>query len=120
LKSQKEHAKLFKRFGKLRVMVLEPAYWSIGEMTRYLRPDIEDMEAVFKKGKVGAQTLGEVWGKALRNSPRSAAQSLFKRQVEDFLTHLGPQIWGKKFDAAKTIGVFHRSAGIKTGGSSGK
>jgi hypothetical protein len=110
-----KHAKLFKQYGKLKVKVLEPAYWSIGKMTRYLQPDIADMETVFRAQKVPAALLAEVWGKALKSSPRSASLLLFRKQVEDFLTHSGPKVWGKTFDPAKAIQIFHQSAGVRTG-----
>jgi hypothetical protein len=113
LMDYREHAKLFKQYGKLKVKILEPAYWSIGKVTRYLQPDIADMEMVFRKQKVPAVLLAEVWGKALKASPRSASLLLFRKQVEDFWVHSGPKIWGKDFDAAGTIRRFHQSAGIK-------
>jgi hypothetical protein len=112
LMDYQKHAKLYKQYGKLKVKVLEPAYWSIGKMTRYLHPDIADMEMVFRKKKVPPTVLTEVWGKALKSSPRSASLLLFRRQVEDFLVHSGPKIWGKAFDATGAIGNFHRSAQI--------
>jgi len=113
LMDYQKHSPLFKQYGKLKVKVLEPAYWSIGKMTRYLEPDIADMEMVFRKKKVSAALLTGVWGKALKSSPRSASLLLFRKQVEDFLVHSGPKIWGKPFDAAEAIRDFHQSAGIK-------
>jgi len=107
-----KHAKLFKQYGKLKVKVLEPAYWAIGKMTRYLQPDIADMEAVFRAKKVPALLLAEVWGKALKASPRSASLILFRKQVEDFMEHSGPRVWGKSFEAAPVIQQFHKSAGM--------
>ena len=112
LMDYQKHAPLFKQYGKLKVKVLEPAYWSIGKMTRYLQPDIADMEMVFQKKKVSAALLTGVWGKALKSSPRSDSLLLFRKQVEDFLVHSGPKIWGKTFDAAAEMMNFYRSAGI--------
>lgn len=102
----------YRRFGLLQVRLLDPAYWSIGKMTRYLDPDVRDMVQVFKRQKVPAQRLVRLWGRALKKSPRSAALFQFRRQVEDFLRSYGPAIWGKKFDAGKTIRRFHSAAGI--------
>ncbi len=113
LMDYQKHAKLFKQYGQLKVKVLEPAYWSIGKMTRYLQPDIADMEMVFRKKKVPAALLAEVWGRALKSSPRSASLLLFRRQVEDFFIHSGPKIWGKTFDPVKAIQTFHQSSGLK-------
>jgi hypothetical protein len=112
LMDYQKHAPLFKQYGKLKVKVLEPAYWSIGKMTRYLEPDIADMEMVFQRKKISTAVLTGVWGKALKSSPRSASLLLFRKQVEDFLVHSGPKIWGKTFDAVRAIEDFHRSAGI--------
>jgi len=102
----------YRRFGLLQVRLLDPAYWSIGKMTRYLDPDVRDMVQVFKRQKVPADRLARLWGAALKKSPRSAALFQFRRQVEDFLQTYGSTIWGKKFDAGKTLRLFYREAGI--------
>lgn len=102
----------YRRFGRLRVRLLDPAYWSIGKMTRYLDPDVRDMVQVFKRQKVPADRLAHLWGRALKRSPRSAALIQFRRQVEDFLRTYGPTIWGRKFDAGKTMRRFYKEAGI--------
>ena len=113
LMDYRKHAKLFKQYGKLKVKILEPAYWSIGKMTRYLQPDIADMEMVFRKRKVPAALLTSIWGKALKSSPRSASLLSFRKQVEDFLVHYGPRIWGKTFDTSAAIKNFYQTAGLK-------
>jgi len=102
----------YRRFGRLQVRLLDPAYWSIGKMTRYLDPDVRDMVQVFKRQKVPADRLARLWGRALKRSPRSAVLIQFRRQVEDFLRTYGPAIWGKQFDAGKTTRRFYREAGI--------
>lgn len=108
-----KHARPYKKFGKLDVRVLAPAYWSIGKMTRFLEPDIRDMAAVFAARKVPVDTLAKLWGRAVKASPRSAAQFQFIRQVEHFLAAEGPGIWGKKFDLGKALGAFRKSAGVR-------
>ncbi|HEV8344022.1 MAG TPA: hypothetical protein VGR30_16765 [Candidatus Binatia bacterium] len=108
----KRHTHPYRRFGSLRVRLLDPAYWSIGKMTRYLDPDVRDMIQVFKRQKVPADRLARLWGRALKRSPRSAALIQFRRQVDDFLRTYGPTIWGKKFDLGKTTRRFYREAGI--------
>lgn len=104
---------VYKTFGGITVRLLDPATWSIGKMTRFLDPDAKDMAAVLKKQKVAAAKVAGVWGKALKASPRSETQNLFRKQVEYFLKSYGPGIWGKGFDADKAVGTFHRAAGIK-------
>jgi len=108
----KNHTKLYKKMGKLAVQVLDPAYWSIGKMTRFINPDIEDMIYVFRKKKVPPEQLAEVWGKALRASQRSTALARFRRHVESFFESYGKSIWGRGFNSTKVIRWFHRSAGI--------
>jgi hypothetical protein len=108
----KRHTHPYRTFGRLRVRVLEPAYWSIGKMTRYLDPDVRDMIQVFKRQKVPADRLARLWGRALKKSPRSAALIQFRRQVEDFLRTYGSAIWGKRFDAGRTMRLFYREAGM--------
>lgn len=108
----KRRARPYRRFGLLQVRLLDPAYWSIGKMTRYLDPDVRDMVQVFKRQKIPADRLARLWGRALKRSPRSAALIQFRRQVEDFLRTYGRTIWGKKFDAGKTQRRFYREAGI--------
>ncbi len=107
-----KHVRPYKRFGKLDVRVLAPGYWSIGKMTRYLEPDIRDMEMVFKAQGVPAPGLARLWGRAVKASPKSAVQFQFVDQVERFLEKRGPGIWGKKFEAAKAIRIFRKGAGI--------
>lgn len=102
----------YKKYGKLAVRVLDPAYWSIGKMTRFIDPDIQDMIQVFRKKKVPAMRLAKVWGRALKESPRSAKLILFRRQVESFFGFYGKKIWGRSFDLDKAIRHFHKAAGI--------
>lgn len=108
----RRHTRPYRRFGRLEVRLLDPAYWSIGKMTRYLDPDVRDMIRVFKRQKIPADRLARLWGRALRRSPRSTALIQFRRQVEDFMRTHGPALWGKKFDAGKTLSRFYTAAGI--------
>lgn len=103
----------YKRFGKLNVRLLHPAYWSIGKITRYLDPDVQDLAAVLKKQRLNPQTVVAVWARALKKSPRSEALFQFRRQAEHFLRVYGKEIWGKSFDAQHWLGRFYKLAGIK-------
>jgi len=93
-----KHASSYKRFGALRVLVMDPAYWSIGKVTRYLEPDSRDLLAVLKKQKTPARRLIDVWGRAVKASPRSADLRLFLHHARHFLRTYGREIWGKEFD----------------------
>ncbi|UCH81333.1 MAG: hypothetical protein JSW20_01655 [Nitrospiraceae bacterium] len=108
----KLNTKLYKKYGRLVLMVLDPAYWSIGKMTRFIDPDIQDMIQVFRKKKISSIHLAEVWGKALKQSPHSTTLARFRRQVEHFFESYGTMIWGRKFNSSKAIRQFHASAGI--------
>ncbi|HDH13385.1 MAG TPA: hypothetical protein ENG83_14520 [Nitrospirae bacterium] len=108
----KKKTSLYKKYGKLAVRVLDPAYWSIGKMTRFIDPDIQDMIQVFRKKQIPPLRLARVWGSALKESPRSIALAGFRRQVESFFVSYGKKIWGKSFDPAKVVRQFHKTAGI--------
>ncbi len=112
LLNYKSNAKLYKKYGNLTLLVLDPAFWSIGKMTRFIDPDIQDMIQVFRKKKCSPTNLAEVWGKALKESPRSTTLIRFRRQVESFFESYGTKIWGRKFNLSKAIKQFHTSAGI--------
>lgn len=106
------HTLAYKTFGSIEVRLMEPVYWAIGKMTRFLDPDIEDMIRVFKKNRVAQEEIAEVMGRALRESPRSTACDLFRRQVELFFRNFGRRVWGKAFDPENAILLFHKSARI--------
>lgn len=108
----KRHATPYRRFGEVVVMLLEPAYWSIGKIARYLDPDVNDLVNVFKKQRVPALRLAKLWGKALARSPRSSASFSFKTHVEHFFRTYGRVIWGNKFSPDEYIAVFYGAAGI--------
>lgn len=108
----KSRAKLYKKYGKLTLMVIDPPYWSIGKMTRFIDPDIQDMIQVFRKKKIPPAKLAGVWGKALKESPHSTTLTRFRRQVESFFESYGTKIWGGNFNSSKAIRQFYKSAGI--------
>ncbi len=101
------------RFGDLEVRVLHPVHWSIGKLTRLLEADVEDMVIVLKRKQIPAGAAVRTWGRALRASPASTAQFLFRKNVEGFLRLHGRRIWGRPFDAAAHILLFHHAAKIK-------
>ena len=98
---------LYRKFSSLEVRLLDPAYWSIGKITRYLDPDVQDLVAVLTRRRVPVARLIRVWARALRASPPSTAQSHFRRQAEHFLRTYGRTIWGKRFDSDQAIRQFH-------------
>ena len=109
------HATRYQRFGDVRVDVLDPAYWSIGKLTRYLDPDVFDLVKVFTRTRVPVLQVARLWGRALKISPRSTACTQFRAHVEHFLQTYGRRIWGAPFDSSHAIAVFRRAAGIREG-----
>ena len=103
------HTRLYRRLGVLQVRLMDPAYWSIGKISRYLDPDVRDLIKVLRTQRVSATRLVNLWGRALRRSPRSLAMTQFHRQAEHFLSTHGRAIWGKHFEADQAIARFHRA-----------
>ena len=108
LHDYRRRSRLYRRFGKLEVRVLDPAAWAIGKLSRSLPQDIRDLVAVLSQQRSSAAQLVSYWAKALRLSPRSQALTLFRNHVEDFLHTHGADIWGRSFDAEKTIRRFRQ------------
>ena len=113
LMDYRRHTHRYKVFGRLAVHLLDPAYWTIGKLTRYLQPDIEDIVAVLKRRRHACEPLVRLWGLALSKSPRSASCAQFRRQVEDFLGRHGRRVWGRAFDSAHAIRLFRDAAGYR-------
>lgn len=107
------HTRLYRRFGRLEVRLLDPAYWSIGKISRYTDPDIQDLREALRHQRVPVARLIKVWAAAVRASQRSEALRLFRQQAEHFFSHHGSAIWGRHFHAADAIRQFHRAAGIR-------
>lgn len=109
----RRHTMPYKRFGTLEVRLLDPVYWSIGKISRYLDPDVQDLLAVLTRRRVPTRRLMQTWARALRASPPSPARAQFRAQAEHFLRSHGRAIWGRSFDAQAAIRHFHRAAGIR-------
>ena len=112
LTDYRQQSRPYRQFGKVQVRLMDPAYWSIGKISRYIVPDIRDLVAVLKMEKIPPARLLKVWGGALRASPPSDACLQFRKNVEEFLQGYGRTIWGKRFDPEGSIHRFHREAGI--------
>jgi len=107
-----EKARPYRQFGKLKLFLMDPAYWSIGKIGRYLESDVQDLLGVLSRKKVPVARLVRLWAKALRQSPPSSDCFRFRRQAESFLRTYGRSIWGKRFDPEGAIALFHRAAKI--------
>jgi len=93
---------------------LEPAYWAVPKLARYLDTDAADIETVLRAQGVKPESLARLCGRALRASPRSTAQFWFRQHVEHFFRAHGPAVWGSGFDAEAAVRAFQRAAGIPT------
>lgn len=98
LRGYRQRSRLYRRFGRLEMRLLDPATWAIGKLSRYLPQDIDDLVAILAQQRLPAATLVSYWAQALRHSPRSQALTLFRDHVEDFLRTHGTTIWGRSFD----------------------
>lgn len=88
-----KHRVPYKQYGEIRVSSLEPPYWGIGKVSRYLDQDIQDMILVFSKEKVDPVHLAHLWRKALKESPASSQRFNVKKQMADFFKTYGRKIW---------------------------
>mgnify|MGYP001593431358 CR=1 FL=1 len=113
LMDYQKHTFLHKQFGELQVRLMDPEYWALGKLARYLDSDVSDMEKVFKKKKTSWRVIAVTAGKALRKSPKSNSCFLFRQQTEDFFKRLGRKIWGKDFNQEEARQLFYKAAGIR-------
>lgn len=103
-------SRLFKKVGKVEVRVLEPAYWAVGKLARFLSSDASDLLTVLKKEKTNPKECARIWGKALRISPPSPSQFTFRKQVENFFDQHAKTIWGSGVDAAELKDLFSQES----------
>lgn len=108
----RRHTFKYRGFGKVEVRLLDPPYWAIGKLDRYVHSDVQDLVAVLKTQSSSWTSAVRIWGEALKQSPRSEVLMLFRKHVEHFLRSHGRKIWGGRFDPAEATRLFHRHAGI--------
>lgn len=86
-------AKPVKRYGRIRVLALDPLHWSIGKVGRYLDNDIADLVEVFRRVQPDPLTVARTWARALRASPLSSQLWSVKQQMLDFFRSHAREIW---------------------------
>ena len=101
----------YKRFGKLDVKIIEPAYWTIGKMTRFLELDVQDMVKIIRKKKIQPKRLIGIWAQAFKISSLSLELGQFKDHVLYFLKSYSNKIWGKEIEAQTLIQFFLKQSG---------
>ncbi len=89
----------YKQFGKLKVQLIAPAYWTIGKIARYLALDAKDVAAIIRRKKLSPGPLVKLWSRAIQDSGLCLELGQFKKHATHFLKIYGPRLWGKKFDA---------------------
>lgn len=104
----RRHTRAYRVFGSLTVRLLDPAYWSIGKISRFLDPDVNDLVSVIRRQRIPAARLLRLWARAIRQSPRSPAQTQCRRQTEAFLRVFGQRIWGPSFHTDRAITLFRQ------------
>ena len=105
-----KRSRLYRRFGKVEVRILDPLLWAIGKLTRYLSTDIQDLRIVLKNANTSSTNAVKLWGKALGISSASSGQSTFRKQVETFLDNYAREIWGQNADSEELKRLFLASA----------
>jgi len=105
-----KHSRLYRRFGKVEVRILDPGLWAIGKLTRYLSTDIQDLRIVLKSANISSRVTVRLWGTALGISPASSSQITFRKQVEAFLDQYAGEIWGRSTDSTRLKRLFLDSA----------
>ncbi|MBI4115399.1 MAG: hypothetical protein HY447_02365 [Candidatus Omnitrophica bacterium] len=108
----RRHTRSYQRFGKVTVCILEPEYWAIGKLARFLETDVSDLVQVFKRQKPSPLKMARILGQALAKSPSSTASFQFRSQVEYFFKTQAKNIWGGSFNLNHFTKTFHRYAGI--------
>ncbi len=103
----------YKKFGKLDVKLIEPCYWTIGKMTRFLELDIQDMVKIIRKKKIKPERVVSVWAQAFQASDLSLELGQFKEHVLFFLKQYSTKLWGRKSVAQKLIDLFLKKAGVE-------
>lgn len=101
-----KEGRLYRRFGKVEVRILNPGLWAIGKLARYLSTDVQDLRIVLKTSKTLPKTMVKLWGTALGISPASSSQGTFRKQVESFLEQHAREIWGVQADSEELKRLF--------------
>ena len=105
-----KESRLYRRFGKVEVRILNPGLWAIGKLARYLSTDVQDLRIVLKTANTRPKAMVKLWGTALGISPASSSQATFRKQVESFLDQHAHEIWKDRADSAELKRLFIETA----------
>ncbi len=98
----------YKIFGKVKVKLMAPEYWTIGKMARFLELDIQDMVKIIRKKKLKPERLIRIWKKAIRSSDLSLELGQFRDHIVYFLKYHGKKLWGRKTDISALVRRFKK------------
>jgi len=56
-------SRLYRNFGPVEVRILDPLWWAVGKLARYLKYDISDLVIVLKATHTKPEVAAKVWGK---------------------------------------------------------
>ena len=111
----KRGAKLYRRYGRLCVYLLDWKYWSLGKLVRNDPGDLNDIKAVFNKLRPSPYEVLRIWGRSIRTGATVLYLRALVDTVEHFFTKHGPEIWGEAYDLKKALQGFQSKMGEMPG-----
>ena len=111
LPDYKKGAKLWKRFGRLSVYLLNWKVWSIGKISRGESSDHQDLRVVFQKLRPSPFEVLKIWEKAFASGMTPLQHQTYVRSVETFFQKFCQEVWGVHMDPQKVLTLFRRRAG---------
>lgn len=96
----------YRTFGKIRVDLIAPEFWTIGKMARFLALDRDDILRIIRRKKIPAGRLIRVWARALLSSRLSLELGQFRDHVLDFLKQDAGKAWGLRHQPEKLQALF--------------
>ncbi len=107
----KRGAKLYRRFGRLSVYLLDWRYWSLGKLCRNEASDLRDLQVVINKIRPSPYDLIRFWGKTIREGASTLYLPSLVEAVEGFFQKHGREIWGEQLEIARLTAGFRRLVG---------
>ena len=115
----RQTAVFYRKVGKITLKLIEPAYWTIGKMARFLELDIQDMLKIIRRKKLPARRLIKIWAAAADASDLSLELGQFRDHVVYFLKHYARRLWGKTADPEKQVRFFLQAIQSRSSESKG-
>jgi len=113
-------ARPWKRFGPIRVGLLDPGFYVVSKLRRGNADDFSDLMLIARRHRLNWRQLAGLCGKSVRLSPSSTALRGFVRRVEYLFREHGREIWGTGFNSVQAIILFRRNCGVRRSRKTGK